>query len=31
MVSLRKLDEVIGFERDAAGREVVRVQAGSKS
>ena len=30
MVCLRKLDEVIGIERDAAGREVVRVQAGCR-
>jgi FAD/FMN-containing dehydrogenase len=30
MVCLRKLDEVIGNERDAAGREVVRVQAGCR-
>jgi FAD binding domain len=30
MVCLRKLDEVIGLERDAAGREVVRVQAGCR-
>lgn len=27
---LRKLDEVLGVERDAAGREVVRVQAGCR-
>ncbi len=30
MVCLRKLDEVIGVERDSAGREVVRVQAGCR-
>src|ERR1700737_833254 len=30
MVCLRKLDEVIGVERDPAGREVVRVQAGCR-
>jgi FAD/FMN-containing dehydrogenase len=30
MVCLRKLDEVIGIERDTAGREVVRVQAGCR-
>ena len=30
MVCLRKLDEVIGAETDAAGREVVRVQAGCR-
>ncbi len=30
MVCLRKLDEVIGIEQDAAGREVVRVQAGCR-
>lgn len=30
MVCLRKLDEVIGIERDPAGREVVRVQAGCR-
>lgn len=30
MVCLRKLDEVIGLERDTAGREVVRVQAGCR-
>jgi hypothetical protein len=30
MVCLRKLDEVIGLEHDAAGREVVRVQAGCR-
>ena len=30
MVCLRKLDDVIGIERDAAGREVVRVQAGCR-
>ena len=30
IVCLRKLDEVIGIERDAAGREVVRVQAGCR-
>jgi FAD/FMN-containing dehydrogenase len=30
MVCLRKLDEVIGAETDAAGRQVVRVQAGCR-
>jgi FAD/FMN-containing dehydrogenase len=30
MVCLRKLDEVIGLERDAKGRRVVRVQAGCR-
>src|SRR3984893_14259741 len=30
MVCLRKLDDVIGIERDLAGREVVRVQAGCR-
>jgi FAD binding domain len=30
MVCLRKLDEMIGIERDATGREVVRVQAGCR-
>ncbi|MGQ0445530.1 MAG: FAD-binding oxidoreductase, partial [Beijerinckiaceae bacterium] len=30
MICLRKLDEVIGLERDAAGRVVVRVQAGCR-
>lgn len=30
MICLRKLDEVIGVERDAAGRDVVRVQAGCR-
>ena len=30
MVCLRKLDEVIGLEHDAAGREIVRVQAGCR-
>ena len=30
MVCLRKLDEVLGLERDAKGRRVVRVQAGCR-
>jgi FAD/FMN-containing dehydrogenase len=30
MVCLRKLDDVIGLERDAKGRRVVRVQAGCR-
>lgn len=30
LICLRKLDEIIGLERDAAGREVVRVQAGCR-
>jgi hypothetical protein len=30
MVCLRKLDEVIGIERDATGRELVRMQAGCR-
>lgn len=30
LVCLRKLDEVLGVERDAKGREVVRVQAGCR-
>lgn len=30
MVCLRKLDEVLGIERDPAGRVVVRVQAGCR-
>jgi hypothetical protein len=30
MICLRKLDEVFGIERDASGREVVRVQAGCR-
>ena len=30
MVCLRKLDEVLGLERDATGRQVVRVQAGCR-
>jgi len=30
MVCTRKLDDVLGLERDAAGRQVVRVQAGCR-
>src|SRR5712675_368618 len=30
LVCLRKLDEVLGLERDATGRQIVRVQAGCR-
>ena len=30
MLCTRKLDEIVGLERDAAGRQVVRVQAGCR-